>query len=790
MAVFNNVSLADSNISIGPTSGYIYSLSSSTNSLIVKTFPAGTLVATVPTDQVVGNSVLSLQYDGMYFYSLHKLGVNSDLGIVINKWLLESNLLVKQTGIGSIIQLVNTGGQVYDSSAFCIQRFITSTAATISAGTSSFIISDGSYISIGDTIYLGPSSAAGNTIQARTVSNVVGSTVYLNSPVTVQFNSGDAVTYVKNTWIFNNENNGSTNKGSLIQVNSHNGLVQSVYSSCEWQGVSAANCVNGNIGFIKGTQFLQYKPFGINAGYQSSAILSNIQVDNNTVITVADFWTDNSNIYKLQTMQHQYDVVNYMFNDVISLYNNYNVDTEQLAAKVFSATATRSNSVLFSTLATETLLFSIRDQFNIPVFGRSMSVAENDPSGYISAGGSFVTNTQGQGASVYNTGSSPAFGSPVVSITDISSRLQFGIILSQVPSAGGENFVSQSTNPSTVKQLVQQTISGYIPLIQATAFEDQVPIEQRQINYQMPLQQYLTSGIVPISQVPLPIDSSVVVQYAATSGVIDISQYNFLIQAIPLPYTKKVQPNVTILVRIVGFGGTALNLSTLVFKINGVDVTSQLTITAFSGGLQLVYVPSDNFLYSSTVVISISIQDTNNPVRTISTTYPFYIIDDYIDPVITELYPPDKSINNLTNTDIYCIVTDNQTGVDLNSIEFYIEGIKVSPTLTILDNHTVKVNYQTIEDYPYNSSLNVSILVSDLEGNKILESWEFQTQPSPGVLFIEERPGACEYLVPVDSSICLEAFGLNEGINLESAEYTVQDKPVTYVIKPKVYRSE
>ena len=52
------------------------------------------------------------------------------------------------------------------------------------------------------------------------------------------------------------------------------------------------------------------------------------------------------------------------------------------------------------------------------------------------------------------------------------------------------------------------------------------------------------------------------------------------------------------------------------------------------------------------------------------------------------------------------------------------------------------------------------------------------------------NPEQCYPLGPIDSSICTEVFGLKDGINIKTFEALVQDKPVTFVLKSKVYRAE
>jgi len=286
---------------------------------------------------------------------------------------------------------------------------------------------------------------------------------------------------------------------------------------------------------------------------------------------------------------------------------------------------------------------------------------------------------------------------------------------------------------------------------------------------------------LPVDQLPLEED------------ITTIDQFNFLIFALPLPNSVKNPVNTDILIRIVGFGATPLDPSTLLFEVNGIDVTSSIIITPFAGGLELFYDPAVDFPYSSIVNVKLSIDDEDVPPRTIGTSYNFFIVNDTNKPFIEEFYPPDDSIDNLPDTEVYVIIKDLETGIDLDSIDLYIEGILVDSTLTelsVASGYAVKASYLPSEPFFYSSRVSASVKVEDNDGNRFIGVWSFSIKPSQGVLFIKVDPESCQELVPVDSQVCIEAFGLDDGIELDSFNLDIEGEEVVYILQPKVYRKE
>ena len=76
--------------------------------------------------------------------------------------------------------------------------------------------------------------------------------------------------------------------------------------------------------------------------------------------------------------------------------------------------------------------------------------------------------------------------------------------------------------------------------------------------------------------------------------------------AAPEPYSIRNVPQTSIWLRLMA-PSMPFNLSTLVFTVNGVDVTAQLHITQITGGMELLYTPSVIFSLNSRVYVTLNV---------------------------------------------------------------------------------------------------------------------------------------------------------------------------------------
>jgi len=792
---FENVELDYPNITLGPDPGRVYSFDHENDSLIVKTYPGGTTVDIAPLNANLKNEVISVEYDGYYFWTLTKLGSAGDLGISIEKWYYDGNIVTKQLGVGNEITLINGGFSTYDSEAMSVRTYTTELSFTTISGSMSATFDNVDFLDEGDHVYLGPSNFTVGDREELIVQSIVGNVVTFTTPLEFSYLVGDQVNYLKDIWVYNNYNGTDETNGSLLRISTQFGSLLEIRSGLEWKGVVAATVKsNGDFLFVRGTQLLQYRSYGVNSGFQTSLILVNVKPNKKDIVKVYDITADSTSVLKLQDFLVYFDSGS--GNYQTESWETYNVDREFFANRVFSITHTRDNrSVLFREGVNGDFTVKVRDQYDIPVIGRTVSVSETDPVGYIDPGyESFITDSQGEGVSRYITGPGLDYDLPEITVTDVVSNINSKTLFVQVPSFDAEGnliqiedipaitYVSQEVTGSGITYVTQSPyVNSAMPLVQQTpSGYGAVPITQLLVEDLVYLTQQSISGI---SELP-------VVQTERMTEPTEVQQYKFLIFAIPEPFSIKNPVDTNILVRIVGFGAIALDPDTLIFKVNGEDVTASVTITPFAGGFELEYDPPIDFEYLSRVTIEIYILDTDVPPNLISTIYYFDTIADYKAPIVTERFPPNFSVNNSSTTEVYGIITDNETGVDPSTIDMFVNGIRVLPTITEISPGIYKVLYNTTIPYAFESTVSAAIKIEDFAGNEIIESWNFDIGTSAGILFVNQYPEDCQVLIPVDANICIEAFGQEQGIHIDTALFEVDGKTVVYALVPKVYRKD
>lgn len=788
---FDNVNILYQNVSNGPDSGRVYTIDHTSDSLIVKTNPGGSVVNTIPIDTNVQNEILELEYDGYYFYTLSK----TSTGILINKWVLNSTgtLLQKLFGAQNEIILNNTFSRTYSSEAFAIHIYNTVLQNPVSVGATTVNITSVTDISIFDSIYLGPSTANLGKREAFTVIGISGNTITLNRPTLYAFGVGDEVIYRKNMYIFNNFAGIDPNGGSLIIIDQFTGSIIAESNSNKWSQVSAASSYNGYLWFSRNSQLYQYKPIGANIGFNNSLLLNNIKSNKNDIIKVYDMIISNISVQKLQTEKTSFNTLADQFVDEVGANSRYQIEEEFLAPNFKSISVDRTtNSVLLGDNKSCNFIVTALDQYNIPVFLRNLTVSDDNIYGFITAGlTTITTNTSGQGITSYNSGIPLVSDLVSITVRDVLSQIPFKFPVEQLAFIDNSNYIEQKGDLISKAPLEQKTLTSDLELVQSSDLSTVTFIDQVQsIQFSTFIDQYTYLSKTFINQTATIVEKSFIDQKPPLIEEITLNQYIYLLFALPKPFSIKNPVDTNILVRIIGIGNIPLNTNTLVFKVNGIDITDQLSITPFGGGLELVYNPTVDFEYGSTVSVYIEIQDTDGPPNTVTTEYTFGIVDDFIAPVLIEVFPANNSLANSQDTVIYAIIQDNQTDIDFNSLEMYVEGIKVVPEIISLGNKTYQIVYNTKCKYLNDKDIDINLRVADYAGNLLNTVWDFRTSEGSDVLFINKYPKECQVLVPIDSSICLTALGQENGIKIDKSTFSLNGKDTFFVLKPKVYRTK
>jgi hypothetical protein len=287
---------------------------------------------------------------------------------------------------------------------------------------------------------------------------------------------------------------------------------------------------------------------------------------------------------------------------------------------------------------------------------------------------------------------------------------------------------------------------------------------------------------------------------------ITLDQFIFVDDAIPAFWSIKNPVDTDIWIRLRPFA-YSLNASRLSFYVREVsyagdtgyvDVTSQVTHQYFDAGggalgVELTYDPTENFHYDAVVYVFIQIYDLAPTPNRITTNYYFSVIPDYKSPYLDNLNPSRDQAEVAVNSNIYFEIKDGGTGVDINTLEMYVNSRVVTPTniIKVNDNY-YKVTYTPPQNFPYGKRIAVGVIVDDLSGNAnwLNSRYSFYTVDSEGVYFTNFEPNMCKRGLSKFSDVSFVALGLGSGVDSKTLRLQVRDKDVsdkTNVV-PVLYR--
>lgn len=399
---------------------YFYSLSATGGVLQVKT-DDGTVAFSYPCDTAITNEVNSLEYDGVYFWSLEN---RSGGGFIIRKWAIASYVL-KQIVAHTF---TNTAVHTYSANDFAVEYYCLSLKDNVHGGVYTYGYQD---INISDTSMLSPGDIltfvrkrtpvqnrySSSYVETATVQTVLDSdTVRLSVPM-----SGDpygdgkgfrgpAATYAgsdpvppdlvyvtKALWVLNDNAPSDTSIGALYKINYRTGANIVQYSGSQYKNIKGAtfytkyvvagsypNQYNTTISsneqyvlFVNGSSVLY---FNVSSNeITKSLAINNVKSDLASLWTVYDMavggFEPNITLYRLQ-LGTTYG--NPLADEIWTVYS---YEKTILRRIVNSIALTAEPTILPADGAsTSTITAVVRDQYN-NVSGAGVTVTWADDSG-------------------------------------------------------------------------------------------------------------------------------------------------------------------------------------------------------------------------------------------------------------------------------------------------------------------------------------------------------------------------------------------------------------------------
>lgn len=291
MDLETNIQIQHGNFTIDRSGSSFYTMDHVATTLIQKN-SSGTVTQTYTLETSI-TEVLSLQFDGYYYWSIEKPIIN---GFRVRKWEIGLDTIVR---VRSDYLFSPDAINSYDVNSIAIEAYTDSLDNLVTAGTSSFDVVDGEAIRTGDNIIVGPSTAVGfeTLFSFTSVTDKVGNTVTVSPPLDKTFSPGDIIVFSRRIFAFSNTAPGGLN-GALYAYRTRDGFLLSLDVSNVYSQVRAATFFKDKIMFVKGSEVIWLNP-------DSQTIFKSQAVDNSTkdrsgFIETFDLDGFSENIYRLE----------------------------------------------------------------------------------------------------------------------------------------------------------------------------------------------------------------------------------------------------------------------------------------------------------------------------------------------------------------------------------------------------------------------------------------------------------------------------------------------------------
>ncbi len=390
---FENLQLEHGNFTIDRTGAFFYTMDHTETKLVQKN-AAGVTIATYFLNQSI-LEVQSLKYDGFFFWSLERQGSS---GFRVRKWEIGEDDLVR---VVTEFSYSSSAIDVYDTWAMAVEYYQDALGNSIGPGQSSFPVSDGSVIRIGDRIIVGPSDSVGfegvfNTVN---VVNKVGNTVTVAPALSAAFSANIPIYFTRNFYIFSDKATGGLT-GALYKFRATDGFTLGFTVSNLFNKVRAAVFFKNHLMFVRAGEIIWLDVESQNIA--RSQAIDNLNQARGEHLECFDLAGFSNTLYRLE-QQHvflsgsTYQVENWapLFN-----YNTNSVVSEVYFLAVKATPPLVHRSALGVPLAETQSIITVQvlDQFRVPVFNRLVSFASNG--GSLSPP-SATTDLEGRVKSVY-----------------------------------------------------------------------------------------------------------------------------------------------------------------------------------------------------------------------------------------------------------------------------------------------------------------------------------------------------------------------------------------------------
>lgn len=399
MADYDNINILYKNFTF--YNGYFYTFSH-VSDVIFQVAADSTMAFSYPLDTVLDNEVVSMEHDGINFWTLERDvdDGNADKVIYIKRWELDNYICKMQDHF----TFFDDGVDHYDSDAFTVEHYHTTISGYTVSGTNTVYVNGDYTNELEPDMYvtLGPNSNGDS--ETKKVQNVYIDRITLVSGTSYSYANSDELQFYNNIWVFNNYYGIDDTTGALYKINAYDGSIVSKYEGGEYKNINASTFCNldvfseygvvDTLCYVRATNVLFINVDTMN--YYGSLVMDNISLSHE-VFDVYDIVVDGENIYKLQNKVMFYG-------ESSSWASHYNYKISPLHAFISSVALSTSPAVIpANQISTSNVTAVVRDQFGNPVSGRIVQFSHDDDDGIITVG-SDSTDFEGIANTVYKSG--------------------------------------------------------------------------------------------------------------------------------------------------------------------------------------------------------------------------------------------------------------------------------------------------------------------------------------------------------------------------------------------------
>ena len=801
----------------------------------------------------VGPVNTSTLADGMPFFTLEHVSSSS---CSIKRW--EMNDTFNRLDLVQTLNISNHENYNFDCYSMSIEHYTTEFSYAEGPATGHIEVDSVIRLSIGDHIYLGPSTHASNmnAFEEVSISSISGTLLEIaptasgvGSATEYYYNAGDPVTYYKDILLFSDVGmNNSTTKGTLYRLDSTTGTVSGTNTNGMYKDI-IASCYGipyyNTVGFIK-TANLLYVDID-DYEVKKSVVLVNTESDDRTIVPTTDLEFTTTSVFRLQKKITLRDDVGEQHEHT---WVNYNYHQDGVVPYVDNITMWAYPNILSNQEQT-TIYVLVRDQYgnalsNITVYFDKVS--GDSAGGYDDINKQAVTNIEGIASLTYTCGwseptlpdtccedivlNAKAAGSNVFTGSEyvwgnISVQLkkkyihvspegfieqkidskEIDLTIIQLAVVAIEYVVHQWKNFSVPRGRDSQTDSGLRNLFLLKDFEEEIN--------QTLLPDF--EGTAPLVQLVKKEDDLQISQTYISrhlpyghQDTVEVNQFRFLVDALPLFWSEKNSIDTDIWIKLAPFGFD-LDQITLEFNVREVSHagdtgfidyanTEYITVLTFDAGggllgLDITVNPPTNFHHNGVVYVFITVYDKATPTNKITIDYWFKLLADYKAPFIINEWPGREALDVPVDTDIHFDIMDYGVGVDIDTLEFYVNNrLKTTVTTTISGGY--HVHFDATKNYHYGQTTEITVRAKDAsdQENYLFDTYRFHCIGSSGPWFDPQSfvPEDCKSAVYRKlGEITLNVYDINDtGLDKDSITLDIDKKTRLTTITPIMLRIE